>query len=159
MTTNGGNVRGFPAMGHACRYAAQILAAEATNVGDFYEPYDEWTEEQRERFVRALGKLSGELHRRSRNVSQIVGGNVNDSPTIGLIAATFAKLSAYGDATNGLHWREAAAKTLEDVAVAVEAGMDRRAIVTVCRAAAQAFREPARTQSLRKQVEKELEGI
>ena len=82
-----------------------------------------------------------------------------DSPTIGLLSATFAKLRAYGDATNGLHWREAAAKTLEDVASAVEAGMERRAVVTVCRAAAQAFREPNRTHSLRKQVEKELKGI
>jgi hypothetical protein len=81
------------------------------------------------------------------------------NPTIDLLAATFRRLSVWRAAhlQDAQRWRDAAARSFADVAMALEAGLPPNEVAVVCFAAAEAFAEPDRAYEVRERSKRKLE--
>ncbi len=80
-------------------------------------------------------------------------------PTVELLAATFRRMRQVDPDEIAQHWREAAAKSFADVAMALEAGLSPTEVAAVCFAAAEAFAEPERTEEVRDRCARRLGAV
>ena len=80
------------------------------------------------------------------------------TPTVELLAATFRRMRQVDPDEIARHWREAAAKSFADVAMALEAGLPPDEVAAVCFAAAEAFSDPDQAEAARERCARKLEG-